>query len=59
MQDDIRPDPLSHCENDIIMTLRHHDVTLTLGGFGQPTKGPCVELHTRDQRVRLLTYLNF
>lgn len=32
--------------------------TLTLGGFGQPTKGACAELHTRDQRVRLLAYSN-
>jgi len=51
-QDDIRPGPLSLCENEEIFTL-------TSGGFGQPTIGPCAELHTRDQRARLLAISNF
>lgn len=46
-QDDFRPGLLSLCE-----------FTLTLGGFGQPTTGTCVELHTPDQGVRLLTTSN-
>jgi len=54
MQDDIRPDPLSHCENVIVF----RPDTLTLGGFGQPTKGIYAELHTPDQGVRLLAYSN-
>lgn len=55
MQDDIRPGPLSQNENDLSLST---EITLTLGGFGQPTIGPCVELHTPDQGARLLTYSN-
>ena len=55
MQDDIRPGPLSLRENECVLS---HTLTLTPGGFGQPTKGPCVELHTPDQGVRLLTTSN-
>jgi hypothetical protein len=55
MQDDIRPGPLSLREDECVLT---HTLTLTLGGFGQPTKGPYAELHTPDQGVRLLAISN-
>jgi hypothetical protein len=55
MQDDIRPGPLSLCENESALS---RSLTLTSGGFGQPTKGPCAELHTPDQGVRLLAISN-
>lgn len=55
MQDDIRPGPLSLCEKGFD---RKIVAPLTLGGFGQPTKGPFAELHTPDQGVRLLAHSN-
>lgn len=54
-QDDIRPVPLSHCENESLFT---QIFTLTLGGFGQPTNGPYAGLHTLDQSVRSLASFN-